>query len=72
MIEPKDIGQGMSMTEVAMRAHLQGSLARVMNEHNIDTITNTPDHVLADMLIDFLAGYQQAVYFRDKGKDDGR
>jgi len=43
--------------EIAIAEHIQGSLAnfkveleRILNINNIDTYTNTPDFILAEML----------------------
>lgn len=39
----------------------KAELARLLNSHNYDTVTSTPDWVLADMVTDFLGAYSAAI-----------
>lgn len=50
---------------------LHRELARVLNRHSIDVLLNTPDHVLATMLLKTLDNYGEAIADRKRLMEGG-
>lgn len=48
-----------------MKGELREDLAHVLNIHSIDTVTNTPDFILAEYLVNALGSFGSAVNNRD-------
>ena len=44
-------------------------LRALINRHNLENGSSTPDHILADYLVDCLLNYERAVIARADGED---
>lgn len=50
--------------EIQPENTLQGDLKRLLNRHGAENRSNTPDHILAEYLIQCLAAFDYAVRYR--------
>lgn len=44
---------------------LHKDLSELLNKHSIDSVSNTPDFILAEYMIDVLVAYEDAIKARE-------